>query len=326
MLLFPVALDPLASIVVEVPAIRDMLLVKPSVWGIALVSHYWHHAARRPTPVRPVNRSAKAGIIAVCALALAGCASGDIEADAIELPPTQGVFDYQLGGASDDAAGERIDVVVRDAAAEPLEGAYSVCYVNGFQTQPGDDAWDGRDDLLLLEGGEPVVDPDWPDERILDPSTLEQREGILEIVGPVIEGCARAGFDAVEFDNLDTWTRFDAIDPEGAQALAQEYAVRAHEVGLAAAQKNAAEVAATARAELGFDFAVVEECAAWAECAAYAEAYGDSVLQIEYPDALAEAGLTFADVCAAEDRAPLTILRDRALAPHDEPGALYRRC
>ncbi|HLS93472.1 MAG TPA: endo alpha-1,4 polygalactosaminidase [Microbacterium sp.] len=143
---------------------------------------------------------------------------------------------------------------------------------------------------------------------------------------PVIEGCARAGFDAVEFDNLDTWTRFDAIDPEGAQALAQEYAVRAHEVGLAAAQKNAVEVAATARAELGFDFAVVEECAAWAECAAYAEAYGDSVLQIEYPDVLAEAGLTFADVCAAEDRAPLTILRDRALAPHDEPGALYRRC
>lgn len=102
--------------------------------------------------------------------------------------------------------------------------------------------------------------------------------------------------------------------------------MRAHEVGLAAAQKNAVEVAATARAELGFDFAVVEECAAWAECAAYAEAYGDSVLQIEYPDVLAEAGLTFADVCAAEDRAPLTILRDRALAPHDEPGALYRRC
>src|SRR5690606_30113922 len=130
--------------------------------------------------------------IAVCALALVGCASGDIEADAIEPPPTQGVFDYQLGGASDDAAGERIDVVVRDAAAEPLEGAYSVCYVNGFQTQPGDDAWDGRDDLLLLEGGEPVVDPDWPDERILDPSMPEQREGILEIVGPRHRG-VRAG-------------------------------------------------------------------------------------------------------------------------------------
>ncbi len=25
----------------------------------------------------------------------------------------------------------------------------------------------------------------------------------------MIDGCARKGFDAVEFDNLDSWTRFD---------------------------------------------------------------------------------------------------------------------
>ncbi|MGP9681069.1 endo alpha-1,4 polygalactosaminidase [Brachybacterium sp. AOP3-A1-3] len=242
----------------------------------------------------------------------------------VALPPTTGGFDYQLGGAY----AADVAVVVRDASAEPLPGAYSICYVNGFQTQPDQAGfWLERPELLLTDsGGAPVADPDWPDEYVLDPSTAAQREGILDILEPVIAGCAEAGFDAVEIDNLDTWTRFDAIDEGGARSLAARYVEIAHASGLAIAQKNAAEIAGTAHTELGFDLAVTEECGRYDECSAYTGVYGEHVLQIEYPESLAEGGLSFADVCADPERAPLTILRDVELVASGEDGYLYESC
>ncbi|CAM5785272.1 endo alpha-1,4 polygalactosaminidase [Cellulomonas persica] len=250
----------------------------------------------------------------------------------ITLPPTSGVFDYQLGGTSPTVrvggTTRAIDVVARDATATPLSGSYNICYVNGFQTQPGDASmWRKHQDLLLHDKhGDLVVDPDWPDEYVLDPSTAAQRAGILAILGPVVTGCARHGFDAVEIDNLDTWTRFTAIDKAGAHALAAAYVDLAHASGLAIAQKNAAEISRFAHDRLGFDFAVTESCAAWDECAAYTDVYGTHVLQIEYPEALDDADLTFAQVCGLPDRAPLTILRDRDLVPPGKPGHRYSAC
>ncbi|MFJ2759308.1 endo alpha-1,4 polygalactosaminidase [Nocardioides sp. NPDC087217] len=256
--------------------------------------------------------------------ALAGCGS-----PSVSLPPTKGVLDYQLGAPADRLTdGTPLDVVVRDATAAPLENAYNVCYVNGFQTQPGAD-WSDRPSALLRDAsGDPVRDPDWPDEIILDPSTASARASILEVVGPVIEGCADDGFDAVEIDNLDTWTRFDAISKDGALALASAYVTAAHNLGLAIAQKNAAEAARVAHDDLGFDFAVVvvEECGAYAECAAYTDVYGSRVLQIEYPDSLAETDLTFAGVCADPARAPLTLLRDRDLVAQSDDAYVQQAC
>lgn len=268
-------------------------------------------------------------MLVVALFALVGCGSpaADDPAADVTLPPTDGVFDYQLGGTSDRLSdGTPIDVVVRDASAAPLEGAYNVCYVNGFQTQPGSD-WSDHPEALLRDGsGSPVRDPDWPDELILDPSTASARASILEVITPVIDGCADAGFDAIEIDNLDTWTRFDGISQVGALALASVYVTAAHELGLAIAQKNAAEAARPAHDNLGFDFAVVEECGAYSECAAYTDVYGDHVLQIEYPDSLTDADLTYADVCADPERAPLTILRDRDLVEQDDAEYVYDAC
>jgi hypothetical protein len=250
------------------------------------------------------------------------------EAVSATLPPTSGQFDYQLGAAYELDGG--LDVVVRDATAEPAPGAYNVCYVNGFQTQPGEaDLWlDGNEDLLLHDAaGELVVDPDWPDEYVLDPSTEAKRAGIVDILGQVITGCADAGFDAVEIDNLDTWTRFTdpatgLIERDAALALAGAYIDLAHESGLAIGQKDAAE-ATTAARELGFDFAVTEECAAYDECGSYTGVYGEHVLQIEYTDNLSEG---FDAVCADPDRAPLTILRDRDLVGPDDAAYAYEQC
>jgi hypothetical protein len=246
----------------------------------------------------------------------------------VTLPPASGQFDYQLGAAYELDGG--LDVVVRDATAEPAAGAYDVCYVNGFQTQPGEaDLWlDGNEDLLLHDAaGELVVDPDWPDEYVLDPSTEAKRDGIVDVLGQVITGCADAGFDAVEIDNLDTWTRFTEpdtglIEREDALALAASYIDLAHGSGLAIGQKNAAEATAVAR-ELGFDFAVTEECAAYDECGSYTGVYGEHVLQIEYTDNLPDG---FAAVCADPDRAPLTILRDRDLVGPDAAAYAYEQC
>lgn len=244
------------------------------------------------------------------------------------LPPTSGAFDYQLGGAYDVAG---LAVVVRDASAEPAPGAYAICYVNGFQTQPDQaDDWLRRhaDALLRDADGRPVVDPDWPDEYVLDPSTPARRAAILEVVGPLLVGCARKGFDAVEIDNLDTFTRFvDAatgrVDEAGALELARSYVSLAHANGLAIGQKNAAEWAEAGRRDVGFDFAVAEECSAYGECAAYSRAYGPHVLQIEYTDNLPQ---PFEAVCGSPDRAPQTILRDRGLVPRGSAGHVYQQC
>ena len=218
------------------------------------------------------SRAARRLALVALAIGVSGC-GGDGDTG-VEYPPTHGVFDYQLGGTygriSTPDGESRIDIVVRDSTEEPLVGAYNVCYINGFQTQPGDEAvWLGEraDALLLDSAGRPVIDPDWPDEYVLDPSTREQREVILGAVVPLVDACREAGYDAVEIDNLDTWTRFARIDRDGAIALAREYVDAAHQRGLAIAQKNAAEFLGV---EIGFDFAIVESCAAYDECGLYA--------------------------------------------------------
>ncbi|NYG58318.1 endo-alpha-1,4-polygalactosaminidase (GH114 family) [Nocardioides daedukensis] len=263
-------------------------------------------------------------------LTLSGCAADSAprqDPSRVLLPPVTGQFDYQLGGADDETD---LAVVVRDASSRPVPGAYNVCYVNGFQTQPEQSATWAADhaELLLHDGaGRLAVDPDWPDEYVLDPSSASQRAAILDIIGPTIADCAAAGFDGVEIDNLDTWTRFaDAetgvISKADAVQLARDYADLAHRHGLAIAQKNTLELAATGP-EIGFDFAVVEECGAYDECAGFRDAYDAHVLQIEYADNLPR---SFADLCRSRERAPLTILRDRDLVPAGQPGHVREQC
>ena len=292
---------------------------------------------------RPRSRRGKGWRYALMALALVGslAQAGGVSAEPgrparsvlppapVTLPPTSGVFDYQLGGPSNRLPRQRrIDVVVRDATEKPLPRAYNICYVNGFQTQPDAAAiWRAHPELLVHTAqGALLTDPDWPDEYVLDPSTPAKREGIVRIIGPMIEGCKRAGFKAVEIDNLDTFTRFNQVSKDGALALAKRYVQIAHDAGLAIAQKNTAELAPVGKHQLGFDFAIAESCAAWGECQAYTQAYGSHVLQIEYPDSLKAAKRSFKQVCRSPHRAPLTILRDRNLVAHGQPGFIYQRC
>ncbi|WP_435747148.1 endo alpha-1,4 polygalactosaminidase [Microbacterium sp. PMB16] len=281
----------------------------------------------RPAATRGLHAAAAAGAL----LLVAGCAPAtDTPPPASASAPSSGEWalppagtgvDYQLGGAYEPAAG--VGVVGRDRAAEPAPGIYSVCYVNGFQTQPGElETWDAA--LLLHRDGEVVFDPDWPDEALLDTSTADRRERIAAVVVPWIEGCADAGFDAVEFDNLDTYTRSDgALSLDDNLALATAFVDAAHDAGLAAGQKNSAEDAAVLHDDAGFDFAVTEECAVYEECEAYTEVYGEAVIDIEYADELPR---SFAEMCADERSPASMVLRDRDLLTPADEGYVFEAC
>ncbi|WP_203225487.1 endo alpha-1,4 polygalactosaminidase [Williamsia herbipolensis] len=239
---------------------------------------------------------------------------------AVTPPPTDGGFDYQLGGAYPPPDG--VTVVERDSTADPVDGTYSICYVNGFQTQPGVD-WP-RDLLVPGDDGTPLVDPGWPDEHLLDLSTPAQRDAAAARQQNTIDECARKGFRAVEFDNLDSYSRSrGAFTLDDAVAFATDLTTRAHRARLAVAQKNTADLESRGRDEVGFDFAVTEECDRFDECDSFTAVYGGQVLDIEYTDDLRG---SVADICARSATPAMTVVRDRDLVPRGDPAYRYARC
>jgi hypothetical protein len=200
-----------------------------------------------------------------------------------------------------------VGIVVRDRQAEPLEGAYNVCYVNGFQTQPSERKfWRKHWALVLKRDGEPVVDEGWG-EWLLDTRTDRRRKKLARIVGRWIAGCADDGFDAVELDNLDSFSRSEGlIDRSDNKRFARKLVRRAHAAGLAAAQKN---LAGWDGSRVGYDFAISEDCGRWRECAAYVDSYGELVLDVEY----GKKG--FRRACRNWDDTIAVVRRDLGLTP-----------
>ncbi|MFH8798294.1 endo alpha-1,4 polygalactosaminidase [Streptomyces sp. NPDC017936] len=233
-------------------------------------------------------------------------------------PPASAGFDYQLGGSYPPPAGA--SVVARDHTASPAPGVYTICYVNAFQAQPDAEAeWD--DDLLLRDAdGEVVVDTDW-DEALLDIRTDAKRRRVAAKVNAWIDTCAAKGFQAVEPDNYDSYTRA----PEGlltaadAKAFLALLADHAHARGLAVAQKNTPDLAPD-RDEVGLDFAVAEECGMYDECGDYFAAFGEHVVDVEYD----ERGM--AKACAGWGGRIAVVLRDRDVVPAGESGYVRETC
>jgi len=243
----------------------------------------------------------------------------------VRLPPANGQLDYQLGGAYRPAS--TVAVLVRDRTAAPVAGTYGVCYVNGFQTQAQEKRWwtSKHPDLLLRTAtGRLVQDPDWPGEYLLDSSTASRRRAIAGVMGTWFRGCAAKGFQGVEADNLDSWTRSGRrLTRAHNQALATLLTQRAHAEGLAIAQKNAAELAPVGRSQLGFDFAIAEECQVYDECGAYTATYGRQVYEVEYTDNDLAAYRT---ACQERGATTSVVLRDRDLVRAGDPGYVYKHC
>jgi hypothetical protein len=229
-----------------------------------------------------VGAGGAGGVAGSGGAATGGAGSPTGGAASVVLPAANAGFDYQIGGAYPPPAG--VTVVSRDRADPPAPGLYNICYVNGFQTQPQEESfWLGQHpDLVLRDGnGDPVVDPDWG-EDLLDTSTDVKRTALAAIVGGWISQCAADGFNAVEIDNLDSYSRSGGLLTQANNvAFMALLSATAHSNGLAVGQKNSVELLGSS-SEMGTDFAVAEECNRYDECDAYRAVYGDLVFAIEY--------------------------------------------
>ena len=130
-------------------------------------------------------------------------------------------------------------------------------------------------------------------------------------MGRWIDGCAADGFDAVELDNRDAFTRSRRLmDRRHNLAFARLLVRRAHRVELSVGQKNLAGFDGT---RIGFDFAVSEECARYDECGRYVDHFGDQVLMVEYRDR------DFRRACRDHGATHAVVRRDLALRRSYEP-------
>lgn len=251
---------------------------------------------------------------------------------AAKPPPVNAQFDYQIGGDYPLPSG--VGVVSRDwFAGSAPRGVYAICYVNAFQTQDDEPGVKRRDersawpqDLVLTQLGD---DPNWGGEYLIDISTAAKRRRAARWIQPMIRTCARKGFDAVEYDNLDSWTRFDDTPREGdvpfgksdAIAFADLLARRAHKLGLAVGQKNTVELTRRqARRRIGFDFAIAEECGRYRECGDYRALFGNRVIVIEYRRR------DFRRACKAVGKKMSVVLRDVNVTRPGSSSYRYAAC
>ncbi|MDF2257555.1 endo alpha-1,4 polygalactosaminidase [Streptomyces ferralitis] len=248
---------------------------------------------------------------------LAACDSPRPSAAAVRLPPVHAGFDYQIGGAYPPPPG--VVVVTRDHTASPAASLYNICYVNAFQAQP-DAQREWPADLLLRDAdGRVVMDPDW-NEALLDISTAAKRERVAVKVNNWIDECSDKGFNAIEPDNYDSYTRSNnLLTADDAKAFITSLAGHAHARGLAIGQKNTVELA-DSRSRTNLDFAVAEECAEHDECGRYASAFDDHVVVIEYTDpGMRKACSTFGSRLSI-------VRRDRDVSTPDDKNYVRKTC
>jgi hypothetical protein len=155
------------------------------------------------------------------------------------------------------------------------KGAKVVCYVSAGSWE------DWRPDA----GSYPAVvlgrSNGWPGEKWVDIRRLD-------ILGPILEArmdrCDAAGFDGIDFDNVDGYTNTTGFPLTANDQLAFNtwLANEAHERGLAVALKNDLDQIPTLVPY--FDMAVNEQCAQYDECSLLTPfvTAGKPVFQIEY--------------------------------------------
>ena len=171
-------------------------------------------------------------------------------------------------------------------------------------------------------------DPHWGGEYLVDIRSRGKRRRAATWVGQMIRGCAEKGYEAVEYDNLDSWTRFDGTPLAGdvpfgkpdALAYAKLLAKRAHVLGMAVGQKNTADINRKQSRRVGFDFAIAEECSRYDECGRYQRVYGDRVIEIEYRRA------DFRKACRTVGPQISVVLRDRQVSPPSSRRYVYDAC
>lgn len=217
--------------------------------------------------------------------------------------PEQGVsWQWQLSGypvdTGVDAAVYDVDLFeVSDTQLADLHaaGRKVICYFSAgsredWRADAGD--FDSADVGRQLDG--------WPGENWLDIRSLRVRA----IMETRLDYAASRGCDAVEPDNVDAYANNSGFPlTEGDQLDYNRFlSSAAHARGLSVGLKNAVDLIDALQPD--FDWALNEECVAYAECAAYAPflAAGKAVFHVEYVNSAAEGPGLQASVCADPSR------------------------
>jgi hypothetical protein len=154
-------------------------------------------------------------------------------------------------------------------------GGHAVCYVDAG-------TWENfRPDSGAYPAAVKGLPNGWPGERWLD---IRATGVLLPIIGARVAKCAAAGFDAVEFDNVDGYTNKTGFPLTAAEQLTfnEDLAAVAHGYGLSVGLKN--DLDQLGQLQSTFDFAINEQCAQYKECDAYNgwTAAGKAVVEVEY--------------------------------------------
>jgi hypothetical protein len=155
------------------------------------------------------------------------------------------------------------------------QGAHAVCYVDAG-------TWGNwRPDQAAYPSSVLGASNGWPGEKWLD---IRRTDVLMPIIDARVAKCVAAGFDAVEFDNVDGYTNETGFPLTASDQLPfnEALAADAHSHGLAVGLKNDLDQLTDLQSQ--FDFAINEQCAQYQECDAYAAwlAAGKAVVEVEY--------------------------------------------
>jgi hypothetical protein len=213
----------------------------------------------------------------------------------LDLSGRLGLYDIDLFGTS-----------AAQVAQIHAQGGKAVCYLSAGTWE------DWRPDAGQFPAAVRGQSNGWPGEVWVD----IRAEPVRAVMRARLDLCKAKGFDAVEPDNIDGYSNRTGFPLSAADQLAYNrwLAAEAHARGLGIALKNDAEQAGQLAGD--FDFALVEECAAYGECAAYAPftQAGKAVLAVEY-------GGSAAAFCAEFNR-----LGFRGLLKRMDLDAWYQAC
>jgi hypothetical protein len=202
--------------------------------------------------------------------------TGGINVDICAVPFTGGscvqpvVFDidlYDLDGVTPNA--QATDAI-------HARGGRALCYVSAG-------SWENwRPDAGAFPESVKGRKNGWPGERWLD---IRQLSILLPIMEARVQKCQDAGFDGVEWDNVDGYSNRTDLPLTYADQLAYNASLAnlAHRHGLSVALKN--DVEQLADLAPYFDYAVNEQCQQYNECGGYTTHFidqGKAVWQVEY--------------------------------------------
>jgi hypothetical protein len=258
-----------------------------------------------------MSRHAGAALVAALVLGTTLGAGALPTAATVRWQPRPGLrWQYQLQGAANTAicakpakggACVHPDVFVIDLYADDgstpnaaavsrihARKAHAVCYVDAG-------TWENwRPDASRYPATLRGKSNGWPGERWLDIRAIHV---LRPLIDARVTKCAKAEFDAVDFDNVDGYANDTGFPLTGAQQLTfnRMLAGVAHTHGLAVGLKN--DVGQLAALRTSFNFAVNEQCFAYHECGGYDTwtKTGRAVVEIEYARNLSQ-------ICASAGR------------------------